>query len=132
MAKKRVYNFDSFSEKVEEGYENPGFIVNEFEEENDNDIDSLGKGEDLAEEETPIEEAPIEEPIIEDEPVTPAENLDYGNGENTSDDEIKIMFNFIQDQMKSYANLIKNVDTVKLDKTTKEKIKTMYRGMQGV
>ena len=86
MAKKRVYNFDSFNDKVEEGYENPGFIVNEFEEESEQNIDELGEGENLTEEE-PIEEAPREvEPVAE----VPAENIDFGGSEHITPEAIKL------------------------------------------
>ena len=141
MAKKRVYNFDSYNDKIDEGYENPGFIVNEFEEENETNIDNLGEGEALVEE-APADEVVEEEPQVEDTLVdqpdaeipnaTAPENLDFGDRQDLSEDEIRIKMNFIQDQLKSYTNLVKNMENVRLDKTTKEKIIKIYNVMQGI
>lgn len=133
MSKKRVYNFKSFNKKVEEGYENPGFIVNEFEEENEQNVDSLGEGEDLANEES-FEEAPVEDAPLETEPVAevPAENIDFGDRQDITPEDVKLKTKFISDQLNSYKNLVNNMENVPLDKTTKEKIVKIYNVIQGI
>lgn len=129
MAKKRVYSFDSFNDKVEEGYENPGFIVNEFEEESEQNIDELGEGENLTDTPTPIEEEPLEiEPVEE----VPVENIDFGGSEHISPEDIKLKTKFISDQFNSYKNLVNNMDNVKLDKTTIDKLIKIYNVIQGI
>ena len=134
MAKKRVYSFKSYNDKIEEGYDNPGFKIDEFEEENDIDtnIDELGDGEDLVDEAPEIPSASTEEDNTPMNTDLPAENLDFGDRQDLGDEEVKIKMSFIQDQFKSYQNLVKNSDSVKLDKTTKEKIVKIYKVMQGI
>lgn len=132
MAKKRVYNFDSFNFKVKEGINNPGFIINEFEEENEQNIDEMGSGESVTDElpDTDQEFETTETvPEVQDQPT---EQLDFGDRQDISPDEVKVKISFIQNQLKSYVDLVKNMDNVALDKTTKEKIVKIYNVMQGI
>lgn len=139
MIKKRVHRYDSFQNKIEEGIHEPGFIK-EFEDEIDTDtveetdLDSKGEGEKVTDSESAsdstddidldvdvdatIDEQPDEQPI------------DTGNREDISFDEVKVKMGFINDQLKSFNNLVKNADNVPLDKTTKEKIVKIYSMLQ--
>jgi len=137
MAKKRVYGYDKYQQKIKEGIYEPGFIK-EFEDEiegkvskeNESDIDNLGEGEKLTDNDD------IVDVDLSDDTDTNSNNteqsIDMGNREDISDDEVKVKMEFINDQLKSFNNLLKKSDQVALDKTTKEKIIKVYNTLQGV
>jgi hypothetical protein len=137
MVKKRVHGYDSFQQKIEEGIHEPGFIkefedeidtgsVSENENENETDIDSEGEGEkvtddvDINADDVEINTDAVEQPI------------DTGGREDITVEDVRVKMGFVNDQLKSFNNLLKNADNVPLDKTTKEKIVRIYNTLQGV
>jgi hypothetical protein len=127
MAKKRVYGFEDYTKKLQEGVEEIGFI-SEFEEENES-IDDLGSGEKVSDESETEEEKTFEEETpVEDS----TETLDTGNRENINAEDVKVKMNFVNDQVKSINNLLKNSDNVPIDKATKDKVMNLYNVLQGI
>lgn len=114
--KKRTYKFDEFQNKIEEGFDNIGFRP--IQEEEEESIDDLGKG----------EEVKTEEQIPEPEQ-TNIEDIDTGEATtepNFSVEEIRVKTKFIVNQINSLKDLVNNADDVPLDDETKQKIMNIY------